>query len=167
YVDRDPVVASYGRAHFSRDPQVSVWQADLCDPEAVWSSPAVTDSITTSEPVGLLFVAVLHFVKHTESLEVLARYRSLLPPGSQVAISLVCQDPVAMGSADAQKALREESAVVGDRLNLNLVFRPFAEVEELFDGLTLVDPGLVPVTSWRSDEEVASMAYSASAVVQL
>ncbi|MGL5819139.1 MAG: SAM-dependent methyltransferase [Phycicoccus sp.] len=167
YVDRDPVVAAYGRAHFTQNPQVAVLQADLCDPDAIWASRAVTDSIRTSEPVGLLLVAALHFVEHSTSLEVLARYRSLLPAGSQIAISLVCRDP-AVTELIEQNLRPDETSSIEARLNLNLVLRMPAEVDELFAGLDLVEPGLVPVTSWRSDDEdPAPMASSRSAVVQL
>ncbi|MGL5817934.1 MAG: SAM-dependent methyltransferase [Phycicoccus sp.] len=166
YVDRDPVVAAYGRAHFARNPQVAVLQADLCDPDAIWASPAVAGSIRTSEPVGLLLVAALHFVDHATSREVLARYRSLLPPGSQIAISLVCRDAAATELIEQDRRLDETDSIAA-RLNLDLVIRTLAEVEELFDGLTLVEPGLVEVTSWRPDGDAAPMPASRSAVVQL
>ncbi|MGL5861471.1 MAG: SAM-dependent methyltransferase [Phycicoccus sp.] len=166
YVDRDPVVAAYGRAHFTRNPQVAVLQADVCDPDAIWTSPAVTRLIQASEPVGLLMVAVLHFVDHPTSLEVLARYRSLLPAGSQIAISLVYRDPAVMSLVD-QNLRPDDTESIGAKMGIDLVFRPRAEVDELFEGLDLVEPGVVPVTAWRTDDGVPPMPSSLCAVVQL
>ncbi|MGL4175220.1 MAG: SAM-dependent methyltransferase [Dermatophilaceae bacterium] len=165
YVDRDPVVAAYGKAHFVRNPQVAVLQADICDVDAVWASPPVSQSIRVSEPVGLLMVAVLHFVDHATSLEVLARYRSLLPLGSQIAISLVYQDPTVMSVID-QNLRPEEAEAIRAKIGVDVILRPREEVDQLFEGLNLIEPGLVPVTAWRTDDD-ASMSASLCAVAQL
>ena len=63
-MDNDPVVLVYSRALLSDTPQgrTTYIDADLRDPGAILSHPALAATLDLSRPVGLLLVAVAHFL---------------------------------------------------------------------------------------------------------
>jgi len=133
YVDNDPLVLAHNRALLHAEPRVVVLPHDLRDPAAVLDDPATRGLLDLDQPVGLLMIAVLHFVDLTAAPHVVARYRHALAPGSRIAISAVTSDGVApervRGTLDAYA-----------KVSATLVFRTRAEVEALFDGLDLAEP---------------------------
>jgi hypothetical protein len=146
YVDNDPVVLVHNRALLAKQKGVVTIQQDLRQPAVVLHDPVVSGLIDFSQPVGLLFIAVLHFVGHDLAPEIIAQYRKALPSGSFLAISAACRDGV------APQLIRDlESIYVNS--NAPLVFRTRAQIEQLFEGLDLIDPGLTRVTRWRVDGE--------------
>lgn len=146
YVDRDPVVRTHIEALSARWPGVAVAQHDLRDPAAVLADPAVRETLDLTRPVGLLCIAVLHFVGHDDSLRILAGYRSALAGGSHVAISVHTPDPAKVDDGPAAK----ESHDIACSLDTDIVGRTPAEIDELFTGLTVQDPGVVDVAQWRT-----------------
>ena len=91
---------------------------------------------------SLLFFAVLHFVRRELATEVLKQFRRSLPPGSYVAISTACSDGMDAALIDRLEAVYSRSPVP-------LVLRSTSQVGQLFEGLELLEPGLVDVTEWR------------------
>lgn len=65
-----------------------------------------------------------------------------LPPGSFLAATRLASD-LLPGAVDIGE--------LSDRLGARLHARSRAEFAELFDGLTLAEPGIVPVSEWRSN----------------
>jgi SAM-dependent methyltransferase len=145
YVDNDPVVMTYNRA--LREPRAGVLALnhDLRDPKAVFGDPALRDHLDRDRPIGLLMVAVLHFVRRETAIKVVEQYRRLLPPGSYLAISAICADGM-------DPALVERLESVYQTSSSPLVVRTTAQVQQLFDGTRLIDPGLVDATQWRNNE---------------
>jgi hypothetical protein len=141
YVDNDPVVLSHARALLADDEATFVAAGDLRDPAAILADPAVRDQLDWDQPVGLLMCGILHYILDTEDPAGLTGtlYRAL-PPGSYVFIHhlLDTEDPA---TATLQQQMR---AGLG-----RAQFRTMAQIRELFDGLDLVDPGVVPVPDWR------------------
>jgi hypothetical protein len=158
YVDNDPVVLSHARALLADDEATFVAAGDLRDPAGILADPAVRDQLDWDQPVGLLMCGILHYILDEEDPVGLTGtlYRAL-PPGSYVFIHhlLDTQDPA---TATLQEQMR---AGLG-----RAQFRTMAQIRELFDGLDLVDPGVVPVPGWRpgpgspgrSDHPVLQMA---------
>jgi hypothetical protein len=158
YVDNDPVVLSHARALLADDEATFVADGDLRDPAAILDHPAVRDHLDWDQPVGLLMCGILHYILDEEDPAGLTAtlYRAL-PPGSYVFIHhlLDAEDPA---TATLQEQMR---AGLG-----RAQFRTIAQIRELFDGLELIDPGVVPVASWRpgpgtgaaSDHPVLRMA---------
>ncbi len=144
YVDSDPVVLVHNRALLAKDDHLLAIQHDLRQPMSILDDPQVRDLIDLSRPVGVLFVAVLHFVRHDIAPEILAQYRKLLVPGSYVAISAACREDL-----DPTMVRRLESIYA--ETNAPIVFRSRAQIEQLFDGFDLIEPGLVPLATWRED----------------
>ncbi|MFF1378925.1 SAM-dependent methyltransferase [Streptomyces sp. NPDC058308] len=142
YVDNDPIVKSHADALLSRSGATSIVLGDLRDPRAVVDHPDVRRIVDFDEPVALLLVAVLHFLTDAERPDrVVAELRDALPAGSFLVLS----------HATGDFADRSEAQAVYKKATATLNLRTRAEVERLFDGFELVEPGLAQVPFWRPD----------------
>ncbi|MER6583293.1 SAM-dependent methyltransferase [Nonomuraea sp. NPDC001023] len=110
-VDNDPEVVPAGRG---RTDAPTVF-GDLRDPAAIMKDPAVTGLIDFGEPVGVITVAVWHFIPEDAASEYAATLRAGLAPGSHLAISHVCADTVPAAAQEAGKAVYARTAGVGVR----------------------------------------------------
>jgi trans-aconitate methyltransferase len=147
YVDNDPIVLAHVRALLNSSPEgrVVYIQADMHDAEAVLSAPDLTGTLDLSRPVALLILSTLHFITdHDEARGLLGRYVDRLAPGSFLVLSVATTDNAA--PAAASQAL----AAFGAH-GLPVLTRTHAEVTTLFDGLELIEPGVVRVNRWRPD----------------
>jgi hypothetical protein len=144
YVDNDPIVMAHNRALRAPRPGVLTVQCDLRQPMSVMNNPEVRAHLDFDRPIGLLFVAVLHFVRRELGVEVVTQFRRALPPGSYVAISTACSDGMANDLINRLEAVYRNAAEP-------MVLRSTSQIEQLFDGLTLLEPGLADVTAWRLD----------------
>jgi hypothetical protein len=138
YVDNDPVVLAHNRALLATDPRIVTVPHDLRDPAAVLADPRVRGVLDLDRPVGLLLIAVLHFVDLSLAPLIVSRYAQELPPGSRVAISAVCRDGM---DPDAIRQAEEVYA----RSSAPVVSRTQVQIEQLFDGLRLLPPGVVDI----------------------
>jgi SAM-dependent methyltransferase len=146
YVDDDPVVCSHGQALLARDERVAFIQGDLRRPAEILRDPSVTELIEPGEPVAVLLVSVLHFLPDAENpAGVVATLRDALPPGSRLILSHLTDDTRRDEADQAVKVYEQASA--------GLVPRTSEEIGGLFDGFTLVDPGLTTVAAWRPDHD--------------
>jgi SAM-dependent methyltransferase len=141
YVDNDPMVYLHAEALMAKNDRVSVVRADLLDVDDVLGHAARL--LDFSEPVGLMFVSCLHHVEGDHLAEVVARYLAVLAPGSYLVLSHVTDE---FGS-EAMRATSKDAARRG------AVFLPRGrdEIEGMFNGRKLLDPGLVLVSRWRPD----------------
>jgi hypothetical protein len=138
YVDNDPVVLAQARALATGDPRLAVVSADLREPMAVLADARVRKVLDPERPIGLLLVAVLHFVDPVVGPQIVARYVRDLAIGSRVAITAACRDGMSPQAVrDAEQIYAQASAPVTARTT--------AQVEELFEGLTLLPPLVRPV----------------------
>jgi hypothetical protein len=158
YVDNDPIVLAHSRALLSSvqgDPaggdarlQIAYVDADMRRPGAVLDSADLRSVIDFDEPVALMLIAVLMLLSDADRPgEILADLREALPAGSYLAITHPTQD------FDEQAM----AAVTGFATQGGMTFQPRreAEVRAFFGDWELVDPGVVPVLSWRPDSPVA------------
>lgn len=149
YVDIDPVAVAHARALLADDPRTGVVQGDFTEVAGVLDDPITRSLIDFSRPVGVLVVALLHFVgdeKHPG--EVLARYRAAMAPGSYLVVSHASGDG-APDRADDHQALYRRTATP-------MRMRTRDEVTALLGGFTLVEPGLVFLPQWRPDDPAAT-----------
>jgi hypothetical protein len=145
YVDRDPVAVAHSRALLTGDDGTVVIQADLRDPDAIFGDPALRALLDLARPVALLLVAVLHFVPETdEPHAAVRRLLDRLPAGSFLVLS------------HASPPLRPELSASHEELYRRtptpLTMRTEPEIRAFFDGLDLLEPGLVPIARWRADQ---------------
>ncbi|MGW4528989.1 SAM-dependent methyltransferase [Amycolatopsis sp. NPDC004378] len=146
---RGPV--AHSRVILEGNPNATVVAADLCRPHAVLGTPAVQTMLDFTRPIGLLLVAVFHFVPdHLRPPEIVADYRAALPPGSLVALSHLTAD----------HAPREMAAVTAAMKHSRdpMYFRPYNEVVALFDGLEIVEPGVLSAPLWRPEPGIRDIA---------
>jgi hypothetical protein len=146
YVDNDPVVLAHARALLATDESTVVIGEDMREPARVLAHPTMQQLIDFSQPVAVLFVAALHFIKDDhDPWGVVSAMTEPLVSGSYLALSHTTLDgPPADLAADVQESYKNASAP--------MVFRSRSAITRLFDGFELVDPGLVPPTDWRSDD---------------
>jgi hypothetical protein len=142
YVDNDAVVTAHNSALLATSDNVRAVQADIREPERIFGSWEVQDLIDFREPVGVLFVAVLHFVRDRDNPRgIVSAFASRMTPGSYLAVSHITSDGTdPRVVATIHEAYAEASAPA--------VFRTTAEIQTLFTGFELVHPGLVDVTRW-------------------
>lgn len=145
YVDNDPIVHVHANALLTGSGTTSIVLADLREPGAILAHPKLRGLIDLTQPVGLLLVAILHFVADEENPPgIVTTLRDALPDGSYLALSHGTQDFHPPGAAgQAASTYRNATAP--------LVLRSHQQVSVFFEGFDLVDPGLVQAPLWRPD----------------
>jgi SAM-dependent methyltransferase len=155
YLDNDPVVISHARALLETDPSTVAIEADAREPEALLKDPALRELIDLDRPVAILMNAVLHVIPEDEvALHAVRTLRDAIVPGSYISISHAVSDLRPQTTAKLAK-LYQDKVVQGPR-RFNL--RTKDEVLAYFEGLELVEPGLVYLGEWRPDPEMPGMA---------
>jgi O-methyltransferase involved in polyketide biosynthesis len=150
YVDFDPVVVSHARAILADEKQTSVIQADMREPDVILGHPDLTRLLDLTQPVGVLLISALNAIPEDEVvLDIVTRFRDAIVPGSWMVIS----DPVSDTRPEVTEQLatlyQDRQIVKGSRRRQNV--RTQAEIEPYFDGLELVEPGIVRLPSWRPE----------------
>ncbi|WP_158843147.1 SAM-dependent methyltransferase [Saccharothrix deserti] len=152
YADLEPVAVAHSTALLANNPAAVAIQADLRDPDSVLANDEVRTTLDFDRPIGLLMVAVLHFVPDSdEPHKAIARYREAMAPGSFLAISHGSFDGV---SQDGQESGEQVNAIYR-RTDSPLVLRTGEEIASFFTGMEIVEPGVVPLPEWRSDSDDA------------
>jgi O-methyltransferase involved in polyketide biosynthesis len=144
YVDNDPLVLAHARALLTSSPEgeTNYIDADLHDPDAVLVEAAKT--LDFSQPIALLLIGVLgHVGDYDEARSILRRLLDRLPPGS----FLVESDGT--DTSDAYEAALESYKDNGGEPYNS---RTPEQVAGYYEGLELLDPGVVPIGEWRPDE---------------
>lgn len=142
YLDNDAVALAHNRALLSTANGTMTFAHDVRDPAAILADVELRRLIDFDRPVGLLFVAVLHFVGIDEAPALVARLRDAVPVGSCLAISAVSLDGSDPRTVAVAEAMYENSPA-------SLFVRSRAEVAALFAGFELTEP-LADITQWRN-----------------
>jgi SAM-dependent methyltransferase len=162
YLDNDPVVIAHARALLETDPSTRVVQADVREPEALLAEPELRELIDFDRPVAILMNAVLHVIPDDELvLHIVRTLRDAIVPGSYISISHAVSDIRPQATAKLASLYQDRMAVSGPR-RANL--RTRAEVTPYFEGLELVEPGLVYLGEWRPDGEPGKPIWSVGGV---
>ncbi|MFU8871631.1 SAM-dependent methyltransferase [Micromonospora sp. SL4-19] len=147
YVDNDPIVLAHARALLTSSPAGSTAyvDADLRDPERILSHPDIRATIDFDRPVGLMLVAMLHFLTDADDpYGITGRLLEALPSGSYLVISHATTDLV-------PREVAATAAPVTTTSMIDMAFRTRDEFATFFDGLELVPPGISPITEWHPD----------------
>ncbi|MEU0743543.1 SAM-dependent methyltransferase [Streptomyces sp. NPDC006134] len=151
YVDNDPMVLVHGRALLEQNERTAVIHADMRDTDGIFSHPETQRLIDFSQPVAVLFNSVFHCIPDSDTdgpLAVVRRVTERLVPGSYLVMcQLVSEDP----------KVREFVTGFMDQVTQGHWGRVREEkdVAEWFEGMDILEPGLVEVSTWRPDNEVA------------
>ncbi|MGW3952250.1 SAM-dependent methyltransferase [Streptomyces sp. NPDC004752] len=143
YVDNDPMVLAHARALPSSPEGATAYiDADVTDPERILHDAAET--LDFGRPTALVLSNILgHVADHDQARSLVTRLMDALPSGSYLSINDRSRgiDPV---FEQAQDAYNDSGAVP---YNLRTV----EEITAFFDGLELIEPGVVSVTRWRPE----------------
>ena len=143
YVDNDPLVLAHARALLSSSPEGSTHyiDADMGDPEKVLLE--ASKWLDLSQPVALTFMGVLgHVTDHARALSIVGGLLDGLPSGSYLAVN---------DSIDTSEALEEALRQYEASGAIPYRTRSLEQFKSYFDGLELVEPGVVLVADWRPD----------------
>ena len=144
YVDHDPIAVAHSQLILEGNPLAKVVDADLTEPRTVLKNSTVRNFLDFSKPIGLLMVAVFHFVPDAKNPgDIVRTYVDAIPSGSYVAISHLTADQMAEQMAGVVEAMKHSRDP--------MYFRGYADVVALFDGLDVVEPGVVSAPLWRKD----------------
>jgi hypothetical protein len=149
YVDNDPIVLTHARALLTSTPQgaCAYIQADLHDPDAILAEAAKT--LDFSQPTALMMLAVLQFIPAGEDpYALVSGLMDALPSGSFLVVSHPTDD-FNPNRGESIQRYNERSA---DQATL----RGQEETARFFDGLELIEPGVVAVAAWRPDDDLAA-----------
>jgi hypothetical protein len=145
YVDNDPVVLAHARALLTGEPAgaTAYIEADLRDPAKILDFAART--LDFSRPVAVTLLAILHLIPDEDDpYGIVATLMAAIPPGSYLALSHPASDIRA--AAVAEMARRVNARLGGSTRG---TMRDQANVRRFFDGLELVEPGVVEPPKWR------------------
>ncbi|MFI5907875.1 SAM-dependent methyltransferase [Dactylosporangium sp. NPDC051541] len=145
YVDVDDVAVSHGQAILAENGNATAIGGDLRRPEGILADPRVRALIDFDQPVAILLVAVLHFLSDEDDPPALVRtLAAACAPGSYVALSHFT-------AVDDLGSEHEQVTKLYDRTPTSVRTRNPDQVAAILAGLELVEPGIVPITSWHPD----------------
>jgi len=154
YVDNDPIVLAHARALLAGTPEgkTAYLDGDVRDPVHILTKAASTLDFT--QPVALMLVAVLHAIPDEDDPHAaVAVLREALAPGSYLVLSHLGLDVYPELAHLAKGVEQVNTAAPG-----TLFPRTRDEIEDFFDGWEMVEPGLVPVPTWRAtSDRISSM----------
>jgi S-adenosyl methyltransferase len=157
YSDYDPVVVTHARALLATTPSEAAIAGDLRFPAEIRADPELRQLIDFRKPVALLLTAVLHHIRDDEHpYDMVRTLTDALPAGSFVAISHITADEV---PDDVAAAAQDLYALASAPANP----RTRGEITRFFDGMELIDPGIVATRDWRpparGDKLPRALAY--------
>jgi SAM-dependent methyltransferase len=140
YVEIEHVAVAHSQLILENNPNAVMVHADITKPSLVLNDPHTRATLDFDQPVGVLAIAIGHYVLDDPE-SVFAAYRDAVPPGSYLGLSHLTDD------------FRDMAELAGDmRRTQNAVrARSKEEVRRLFGDWDLVEPGLVTTSQWRPD----------------
>jgi O-methyltransferase involved in polyketide biosynthesis len=144
------MVLSHARALLTSTPEgaTAYLDADVHNPDKIIAQAKGT--LDFSQPIAIMLIAILHYVPDLdEAKQIVDRLMSAVAPGSFLAISHAASDIAAEEMVEfirrMNEHLREGETHIARRRDVVVSF---------FDGLELVEPGVVWVADWRPGSDV-------------
>lgn len=148
YVDIDPVAVTHGRALLTNNPHAAVVQADAREPDTIFGSPEARRLLDLSRPLGLLTVALLHFVPNDAAAAlIMQQLRAVAPTGSYIAFAHALSEPTVVLTPEGL----DQATSVYQHSSSPFAARTRERIARLVEGWELVEPGLVLVPLWRPE----------------
>jgi hypothetical protein len=145
YVDIDPVAVAHSTALLVNNPLASAISGDVEQPDQILHHPTVKTLLDFRRPVAVLLLSVLHFaLDNKEACRAIGYLRDAQSAGSYLAVL----HPTFDGRSCETIETTQEQA---DRSGFRARYRTYAEVQQLFEGYELVEPGLVRAPVWRPE----------------
>jgi hypothetical protein len=128
-------------------------RGDVQEPSAIVGHPEVRRLLDFDEPIGVLLAAVLHFVpEHRIAEEAVATLIGSVAPGSHFVVS--------HSATESFRLFTAPEDVYQRRTSTPGTVRTRAEVERLFTGLELLEPGVVWAQEWRPGAVVERVEHA-------
>lgn len=143
YVDNDPLVLAHANALLISTPEgaTDYIDADMRNPDRILAQAA--GLLDFEQPVALLFMGVLgHITDHDEARSIVSRLMDALPPGSYLALN---------DGANTNDAFNQAQQSYDDTGAVPYRLRSPQRITQFFDGLHVIEPGIVPIPLWRPD----------------
>ena len=143
YVDNDPIVLAHARALLTSTPEgvTACIDADVRDTGRILTQAAKT--LDFSQPVAVMLLGILLFIPDADDpWAITSQLMDALPAGSYLAVSHSAGDIRAESAATASSRYNQHAPTA-------MRLRTAAEFSRFFDGLELIDPGVVPVNHWK------------------
>ncbi|AGZ43087.1 hypothetical protein AFR_24095 [Actinoplanes friuliensis DSM 7358] len=143
YVDNDPLVLAHARALLTTSPEgaTDYIDADLRDAGTILREAART--LDFDKPVALFLMGILgHIEDDAEARTIINAIMDRLPSGSYLAM---------YDGSDTSEANNEAVRIWNISANPKYHLRSAARIASLFEGLELVDPGVISVTRWKPE----------------
>lgn len=138
------MVLGHARAllHSSPEGATAYVDADVTDPERILATAAGT--LDLGRPTALVLSNILgHIPDHERARSVVTRLMDALPAGSHLSVN--------DGSRGIDPAFERAQDGYDDSGAVPYTLRTADEITRFFDGLELIEPGVVPVTRWRPE----------------
>ena len=154
YVDNDPLVLVHARALLTSTPEgaCDYIDADLHSPDKIITEAART--LDLAQPVAVMLLGILGYVPdEDEPASIVAGLMSRLSPGSY----LVINDGTNVVHGQTENEPSEDSprarvvALYAATGAVPYHLRTPEQIEGFFAGLELIDPGVVSVSQWRTE----------------
>ena len=148
YVDNDPLVLTHARALLTpAEPGVTSYiDADVRRPARIVDEVART--LDLARPVAVMMLGILNFVlDDAEAATALGHLMAAVPSGSYLVVS----HPTTELGGEANKQAME---FWNQHATPPITARGRDRIVRFFDGLTLVEPGVVPIAQWRPGPEL-------------
>ena len=148
YVDNDPIVLSHAKALLKSSKQgaCAYIDADLRNTRGILAEAAET--LDFSQPVAVMLIAVMQVVlEDDEAARIVTELLDAVPMGSYVALSHPAND---LGGPQ-RNAVR---ARMNELMRTPVTGRNQQQVSRLFEGVDVLEPGVVVVSKWRPDTEL-------------
>jgi hypothetical protein len=143
YVDNDPIVLTHARALLTSSPEgaTAFVDADLRDPDKVMQEAART--LDFSQPVALMLMGILgHIADDDDARSIVKRLVDAVPSGSYLTLN---------DGTDTSPEVVEAARIWNESANPTYHLRSPDRIARFFDGLELVEPGVVSPPRWRPD----------------
>lgn len=141
YVDNDPIVSVHSSALLAADDKISNILMDIKEIEQILDHPDLNRLIDFDEPVGLLFIAILHYVPYDDAKRIVDTCSERMAPGSLLAIS--------QPSSDGDPEIVAKLRAAGASSPIFSEIRSGEEITATFGDLKLLEPGVVELSKWR------------------
>jgi SAM-dependent methyltransferase len=144
YVDNDPMVLAHARALLTSVSAPTAYvDADARNTWKILTEAAAT--LDFGQPIAIMLIGLLHCIPDADDpYRVVSELLRAVPPGSFLSISHPASDIHAAEMAAG-------AAMMNKSLAAPVTFRRYEQVAAFFDGMELVEPGVVSTTQWRPD----------------
>jgi O-methyltransferase involved in polyketide biosynthesis len=149
YVDNDPIVLTHARALLTSTPEgaTDYIDADLRDPDTILQQAARTLDFT--QPIAIMLMGILgHIAEDEQAQSIVKRLLGGVPAGSYLTMN---------DGTDTSQEVVEAARIWNESANPTYHLRSPDRIARFFDGLELVEPGVVSPPRWRPEPSASGL----------